>query len=58
MEWPYDGADVWIRQSILLGAPLLLTLAATVAFWPVHPRGASILRAAGLVVLLLSTGAP
>jgi transglutaminase-like putative cysteine protease len=55
VEWPYGGPDYWIRQSILLGAPFMLTIAAAVAFWPA--RGAApVLRFAGLVVLLLLYG--
>ncbi len=55
VNWPYDGEDWWIRQTILLGAPFLLAIAATLAFFPTR-RGASLLRAAGLVVLLLLYG--
>jgi protein-glutamine gamma-glutamyltransferase len=55
VEWPFDGGDWWIRQTILLGAPLLLAIAATLAFFPSR-RGAPILRGAGLVVLLLLYG--
>ncbi|HEV3376118.1 MAG TPA: transglutaminase domain-containing protein, partial [Thermoleophilaceae bacterium] len=55
VNWPYDGQDWWIRQSILLGAPFLLAIAATLAFFPTR-RGASLLRAAGLVVLLVLYG--
>jgi protein-glutamine gamma-glutamyltransferase len=56
VEWPYDGPDPWIRLTILLGAPLLLAIAATLAFWPAH-RAAPVLRVAGLVTLLLLYGA-
>ena len=56
VEWPYDGPDEWIRLTILLGAPFLLSIAATVAFWPAR-RAAPALQAAGLVVLLLLYGA-
>ena len=55
VEWPYDGRDEWIRLTILLGAPFLLGLAATLAFFPVR-RGAPALRAAALVLLLLVYG--
>jgi protein-glutamine gamma-glutamyltransferase len=55
VDWPYDGPEEWIRQTILLGAPLLLTIAATLAFWPAR-RAAPVLRGAGLVVLLLLYG--
>jgi protein-glutamine gamma-glutamyltransferase len=55
VNWPYDGRDWWIRQTILLGAPFLLAIAATLAFFPTR-RGASLFRAAGLVVLLVLYG--
>ena len=48
VDWPYDGADAWIRQTILLGAPLLLAVAATLAFLPARRGAAAPLRAAGL----------
>jgi transglutaminase-like putative cysteine protease len=51
VEWPYSGSDAWIRLTILLGAPLLLGVAAALAFFPVR-GGSSVLRAAGLGVLL------
>jgi protein-glutamine gamma-glutamyltransferase len=55
VNWPYEGKDWWIRQTILLGAPFLLAIAATLAFFPSR-RGASLFRAAGLVVLLILYG--
>jgi protein-glutamine gamma-glutamyltransferase len=57
VEWPYDGADDWIRLSILLGAPFLLGIAAILGFFPAR-RGAPVLRVAALVVLLLLYGMP
>jgi protein-glutamine gamma-glutamyltransferase len=51
VEWPYSGPEAWIRLTILLGAPLLLGVAAALAFFPAR-RGGSVLRAAGLGVLL------
>jgi hypothetical protein len=54
-EWPYAGPDQWLRRTILLGAPLLLGLAALLAFFPAR-RGAAVLRVAGLVCLLLVYG--
>jgi protein-glutamine gamma-glutamyltransferase len=56
VEWPYEGPDPWIRLTLLLGAPLLLAIAATLAFWPAR-RAAPVLRIAGLAVLLLFYGA-
>jgi protein-glutamine gamma-glutamyltransferase len=55
VEWPYDGPEEWIRLTVLLGAPFLLGIAATLAFFPTR-RGGPILRAAALVVLLLLYG--
>jgi protein-glutamine gamma-glutamyltransferase len=55
VNWPYDGQDWWIRQTILLGAPFLLGIAVTLTFFPAR-RGRPLLRAAGLVVLLLLYG--
>jgi hypothetical protein len=55
VDWPYDGPDAWIRRTILLGAPALLAIAATLAFWPAR-RGAAALRIGGLVTLLVLYG--
>ena len=55
VEWPYGGDDDWVRLVILLGAPLLLGLAATLSFWPAR-RASGALRAVGLVLLLLLYG--
>ena len=55
VDWPYDGRDAWVRLTILLGAPALLAIGATLAFWPAS-RGKLLLRGAGLVALLLLYG--
>ena len=55
--WPYDGPDTWIRRTILLGVPALLTVAVALAFWPAR-RGVVGLRFAGLVTLLILYGTP
>ncbi|HEX6736661.1 MAG TPA: transglutaminase-like domain-containing protein, partial [Vicinamibacteria bacterium] len=55
VDWPYTGDEHWVRLTILLGAPLLLAVAAALAFWPAR-RGAGALRGAGLVTLLLLYG--
>ena len=55
VEWPYTGDDEWVRLVVLFGAPLLVGLAATVAFWPAR-RGLFALRTAGLVLLLVLYG--
>jgi protein-glutamine gamma-glutamyltransferase len=55
VEWPYDGAEEWVRLSIVLGAPLLVMVSAALAFWPAR-RGVGPLRALGLVALLVLYG--
>jgi protein-glutamine gamma-glutamyltransferase len=55
VNWPYDGPDDWIRLTILLGAPLLVGLAALVAFFPAR-RGRTVLHSLGLVLLLVAYG--
>lgn len=52
VDWPYDGPDEWIRLTILLGAPLLLTAAAALAFWPARAEMRRWLHGAGLVLLI------
>jgi len=56
IDWPYAGSDPWIRLTVLLGAPALLTVGAVLAFWPAR-RAAPVLRGAGLVAVLLLYGA-
>jgi transglutaminase-like putative cysteine protease len=53
-QLPYGGPDEWIRLSLVLGAPALIALAATVAFWPGARGGAS--RATALAILLIAYG--
>jgi transglutaminase-like putative cysteine protease len=55
VEWPYAGPEEWIRLSVLLGAPALLTIAALFTFWPAR-RAAPVLRVLGLVTILLLYG--
>jgi transglutaminase-like putative cysteine protease len=57
VEWPYAGPEPWIRLTVLLGVPALLTAAAMLAFWPAR-RGVAGLRLAGLVTLLILYGTP
>ena len=57
VAWPYAGPDESVRLVIILGAPLLLALAAALAFWPRRGRGA-ILRAVALLALLVLYGLP
>ncbi len=57
VDWPYAGDDEWVRRSILLGAPLLVVVAAALAFWPVR-RGRGPLLALALVALLAAYGIP
>ena len=46
VNWPYEGSETWVRDTILLGAPLLLGLATALAFWPAR-RGVTVLRGRG-----------
>ncbi|MGI8846070.1 MAG: transglutaminaseTgpA domain-containing protein [Thermoleophilaceae bacterium] len=55
--WPYAGPEAAVRLVILLGAPVLLALAAALTFWPAR-RGAGVLRVLGLVTLLCLYGIP
>jgi transglutaminase-like putative cysteine protease len=54
-DWPYGGPEIWIRRTVLLGEPALLTIAALLAFWPAR-RGTAALRVGGLIALLLLYG--
>jgi transglutaminase-like putative cysteine protease len=56
VEWPYGGPEEWIRLTVLLGAPALLTIASLVTFWPAR-RAEPVLQIAGLITLLLLYGA-
>jgi transglutaminase-like putative cysteine protease len=55
VEWPYRGSDYWVRLTTLMGGPLLIALAAAVAFFPAR-RGMAARSWAGLVLLLLAYG--
>ena len=50
-DYPYEGNIAWVQLVILLGLPLVLGVAAALAFWPAR-RAASVLRALALVVLV------
>jgi len=52
VDWPYEEPDEWVRTTILLGIPPLLTTAAALAFWPAPPAARPLLRAAALVALI------
>jgi protein-glutamine gamma-glutamyltransferase len=49
-EMPYDGGDVWLRLTLLLVAPVLLGIAAALAFWPARRR--AVLRILALTALV------
>jgi transglutaminase-like putative cysteine protease len=55
VDWPYGGPELWIRRTVLLGAPALLTIGALLTFWPAR-RGTAALRFGGLVAVLLLYG--
>lgn len=51
LELPYEGGANWTRLGILLAAPLVLTLAAAIAFWPSR-AGAAVRRWVALALLV------
>ena len=55
IQWPYSAEDEKVRLVVLLGAPLLVIVAAALAFWPVRRAGA-LLRGLGLIALLALYG--
>ncbi len=58
VQWPYDGGDFWVRQTVLLALPLICLPAAAFALWPPAsgPGGfeAAAARRGGALILLLS----
>jgi transglutaminase-like putative cysteine protease len=52
-EWPYAGPNVWLRLTTLLAAPLVLVIAATIAFWPRRRETRAAYRGVALVLLVL-----
>jgi transglutaminase-like putative cysteine protease len=57
VDWPYGGPDPWVRLTLLLGVPAILTVAGALAFWPSR-RGVGPRRAAALVLLLVLYAVP
>lgn len=59
---PYDGGDEWTRLAILLAAPLLVGVAAALAFWPWGERGprrmAALILLVGLLLLAMAWRTP
>jgi hypothetical protein len=55
-EWPYSGPNVWLRLTTLLAAPLVLVVAATIAFWPRRKETRAAYRGVALVLLVLLYG--
>jgi transglutaminase-like putative cysteine protease len=56
-HWPYSGPNTWLRLTALAAAPLMATIAAAYAFWPVRSRPAAAwFRFTGLVLLLVLYG--
>jgi transglutaminase-like putative cysteine protease len=51
LELPYEGKAAWTRLGILLAAPVVVTLAGAIAFWPA--RTAATLRRGVALVLLV-----
>ncbi|MDX6584141.1 MAG: protein-glutamine gamma-glutamyltransferase [Solirubrobacterales bacterium] len=54
-QLPYSGTDLWVRLALVLGAPALVALAGTLAFWPVKRSRAGV-RAVALGLLLTAYG--
>ena len=52
-DYPYEGSFEWTRLAILIGLPLVLGVAAALAFWPAR-RAAPLLRGIALVVLVVA----
>jgi protein-glutamine gamma-glutamyltransferase len=52
IDYPYQGANEWSRLAILAAAPLVLGIAAALAFWPAQNGGSSRLRFAALLALV------
>ena len=52
VDYPYQGANEWSRLAILAAAPLVLGLAAALAFWPAQGRAASRLRLGALITIV------
>jgi transglutaminase-like putative cysteine protease len=50
--WPYVGEDHWVRLTIMLGVPAVLTPAMALAFWPGRRLAGA--RAALALVLLVA----
>ncbi len=54
---PYSGEDEWVRAVLMLGAPILLALAAMLAFWP-RSRGRLGFPVAAAVALAAVSAVP
>jgi hypothetical protein len=55
-QWPYAGPNIWLRLTTLLAAPLTLTAAAAIAFWPRAKTGRTANRAVALILLVALYG--
>ncbi|MEA2410631.1 MAG: protein-glutamine gamma-glutamyltransferase, partial [Thermoleophilaceae bacterium] len=56
-SWPYGAGDHWVRLTLLLAMPVLVTPAAILAFWPVRKEAAArVLRWLALALLLVAYG--
>ena len=57
-SWPYGGPNRWLRLTTLAGAPLVVTVAAALAFWPrrSRPWDARTLGIAAMVLLVALYG--
>jgi transglutaminase-like putative cysteine protease len=59
-QWPYAGPNAWLRLTTVMAAPLVLTLAAALAFWPGrrHDEPARGLRFVALALLVALYAVP
>jgi transglutaminase-like putative cysteine protease len=55
-QWPYGAGDHWVRLTLLLAMPVLVTPAAMLAFWPARESVARVLRWLALALLLVAYG--
>jgi transglutaminase-like putative cysteine protease len=55
-DWPYAGTESWARLTLMLALPLVLTAAATLAFWPRRESHRAAGRIGALVLLLTLYG--
>ena len=53
VQWPYEGPEPWASLVLMLAVPLVLTVAAALAFWPIRA-----LRPFALALLIVLYAVP